>query len=169
MTSAIAQSHPNIAFIKYWGDRDSRLHLPANGSISMNLAGLITRTQVSLIIGLDRDQLILNGRESHGPALQRVSALLNRVRTMAHLQTFARVTSENNFPTGAGIASSASAFAALSLAATAAAGLNLDQASLSRLARTGSGSACRSIPGGFVEWRPGETDERLICCLDRSS
>ena len=67
--------------------------------------------------------------------------------------------SENNFPSGAGIASSASAFAALALAASAAAGLQLSEAELSRLARRGSGSACRSIPGGFVEWQPGSSDD----------
>jgi diphosphomevalonate decarboxylase len=88
-----------------------------------------------------------------------VSALLDRVRVMAKISTFAAVDSFSNFPIAAGIASSASAFAALSLAATTAAGLHLDEKELSRLARTGSGSACRSIPGGFVEWQAGESDE----------
>ncbi len=71
----------------------------------------------------------------------------------------ARVVSQNNFPTGAGIASSASAFAALALASTAALGLDLSPRELSRLARRGSGSACRSVPGGFVQWQAGEGDE----------
>ena len=71
---------------------------------------------------------------------------------MAGIDHFARIESENNFPMGAGIASSASAFAALALASSTAAGLDLDEAALSRLARTGSGSACRSVPSGFVEW-----------------
>ena len=78
---------------------------------------------------------------------------------MAGIPTYARVESQNNFPTGAGLASSASGFAALSLAASQAAGLELDEKDLSRLARTGSGSACRSIPGGFVEWQAGSNDE----------
>jgi diphosphomevalonate decarboxylase len=156
---ATAQAHPNIAFIKYWGDRDSALRLPSNGSISMNLDGLYTRTQVTFDNSLQDDHLILNGAELHGPALARVSAMLNWVRHQSGLHSFARITSENNFPIGAGIASSASAFAALALAASSAAGLNLSQKALSRLARTGSGSACRSIPGGFVEWLPGEDDD----------
>jgi diphosphomevalonate decarboxylase len=93
------------------------------------------------------------------PALKRVSGLLSLVRQMVGVAWFAEVTSENNFPMGTGIASSASAFAALSLAATAAAGLDLDGAQLSRLARLGSGSASRSIPGGYVEWQVGTGDE----------
>jgi diphosphomevalonate decarboxylase len=88
-----------------------------------------------------------------------VSLFLDLVRRLAGMNLRAQVVSENNFPSGAGIASSAAAFAALALAASSAAGLGLDQAQLSRLARRGSGSASRSIPGGFVEWQAGETDE----------
>jgi diphosphomevalonate decarboxylase len=154
--TATAQSSPNIAFIKYWGNRDHALRLPANGSISMNLAGLETRTSVCFNPALHNDALTLNGRHSTGPALRRVSALLDIVRNLAGLKMAAQVESENNFPMGAGIASSASAFAALAVAASSAAGLQLSEAELSRLARRGSGSACRSVPGGFVEWRAGE-------------
>ena len=125
----------------------------------MNLAGLETRTRVTFSADLAADELRLNGQPASGAALARVSALLERVRQRAGLAWFAGVESENNFPTGAGIASSASAFAALSLAACCAAGLELSQAELSRLARRGSGSACRSVPGGFVEWQAGEDDE----------
>jgi diphosphomevalonate decarboxylase len=153
---ATAISNPNIAFIKYWGNRDHDLRIPSNGSISMNLDGLITRTRVSFSGDLDQDALILDGQAQSGPALQRVSAMLERVRRLAGLRAFAKVESSNNFPTGAGIASSASAFAALALAGSRAAGLELSEAALSSLARTGSGSACRSIPGGFVEWRAGD-------------
>ena len=159
MTTATAQSHPNIAFIKYWGDRDASLHLPANGSISMNLDGLHTRTIVTFDERLSEDHLKLNGHAAKGPALQRVSAMLDRVRQMSGVSLFAQVSSANNFPIGTGIASSASAFAALALAASHAAGLRLSESELSRLARTGSGSACRSVPGGFVEWQAGNDDE----------
>jgi len=157
--SATGVACANIAFIKYWGDRDASLHIPSNGSISMNLEGLSTRTQVTFDPGLAEDRLALNRHISKGPALQRVSAMLDRVRQMTGLNLFAQVTSSNNFPTGTGIASSASAFAALALAASSAAGLTLDECDLSRLARTGSGSACRSVPGGFVEWQTGSDDE----------
>ena len=159
MHSATAQAHPNIAFIKYWGNRDDALRLPANGSISMNLDGLYTRTTVSFQRTLPFDELILNDHELTGPALDRVSALLDLVRDRAGFAQKAEVVSENNFLSGAGIASSASAFAALAMAASEAAGLHLAEAELSRLARRGSGSACRSIPGGFVEWQIGSRDE----------
>ncbi len=158
MTTAIAQACANIAFIKYWGDRDAALRLPSNGSISMNLDGLYTRTEVSFNPGLKKDTLTINAFPISGPGLARVSVLLDRVRHLAGIALCARVSSQNNFPVGAGLASSASAFAALSLAASAAAGLQLSEQDLSRLARTGSGSACRSVPGGFVEWQAGESD-----------
>lgn len=159
MHHATALAHPNIAFIKYWGDLDPCLRLPANGSLSMNLDGLETRTQVSFDAALPADSLSVNGQEVSGAGLARVSELLERVRQRAGMRLPARVESENNFPMGAGIASSASAFAALALAASHAAGLRLSEAELSRLARTGSGSACRSVPGGFVEWQAGQQDE----------
>lgn len=156
--TATARAHPNIALIKYWGNRDQALRLPANGSISFNLDGLATRTTVTFDPGLPADLLSIGGSTTGGEALARVVRLLDDVRALSGLRLFARVESENNFPAGAGIASSASAFAALALAASVAAGLALDEPALSRLARRGSGSACRSIPGGFVEWRAGDAD-----------
>ena len=156
--TAIAIAHPNIAFIKYWGNRDDALRLPQNGSISMNLAELDTRTTVSFNPSLRSDYLTLNGTTVTGAGLQRVSAMLDLVRQQASRPMFAEVVSANSFPTGAGIASSASAFAALALAASTAVGLQLDQVALSRLARRGSGSACRSIPAGFTEWHTGTQD-----------
>ncbi|MFV1949535.1 MAG: diphosphomevalonate decarboxylase [Anaerolineales bacterium] len=155
MTStASAAAHPNIAFIKYWGNRDHELRIPANGSLSMNLAPLETRTMVSFDTDLNCDQLTLNGKAAGDQALERVSTLLDRIRNLAKVDTYARVVSHNSFPTGTGIASSASAFAALTLAGATSLGLELPEKSLSQIARTGSGSASRSIPGGFVEWEP---------------
>ena len=160
IASAIA--HPNIALIKYWGDTDPDLHIPVNGSISLNLKELFTRTIVTFDPKLNQDQFKLNGKQTDGAGLKRVSAFLKRVRQMAGINRFAFVESYNNFPTATGIASSASGFAALSLAASNAAGLDLDEKTLSRLARTGSGSACRSIPAGFVEWQVGEQDKDFM-------
>lgn len=125
----------------------------------MNLEGLNTRTQVTFDPHLARDQLWIDDQEVQGAALHRVVAFLDRVRFLAGSKLSAHVTSTNNFPAGAGIASSASAFAALSLAAAAAAGLEMSEKDLSRLARLGSGSACRSVPGGYVEWRAGTSDQ----------
>lgn len=159
MTTATAQASPNIAFIKYWGNRDNELRIPLNGSISMNLDGLFTRTTVSFQPSLPFDQLIINGHEIMGAGRDRVSYILGIIREMAGIRESAEVMTENNFPSGAGIASSAAAFAALALAGSKAAGLNLSERGLSRLARRGSGSASRSIPGGFVEWQAGTSDE----------
>lgn len=157
--SATALAHPNIAFIKYWGNQDQELRIPSNGSVSMNLEGLFTRTRVTFHESLESDQLILGGEKQLGQPLKRVSNLLAHVRNLSEMRRFARVESENNFPMGTGIASSASAFAALALAASKAAGLSLSEQELSRLARRESGSASRSIPAGFVEWQAGNTDE----------
>lgn len=159
---ATAQAHPNIAFLKYWGNRDNHLRLPANGSISMNLDGLHARTTVHFAEGVEADALTINGKGVSGPGLERVSAILDEVRAAARFHLRGEVHSENNFPTGTGIASSAAAFAALAVAATKAAGLDWSEAQLSRLARHGSGSACRSIPSGFVEWEMGMGDEDSV-------
>jgi diphosphomevalonate decarboxylase len=154
-----AISHPNIAFIKYWGNRDEKLRLPANGSISMNLGELSTTTSVHFGADDKKDLLFINGHEASFQATRRVSQFVNLIRQIAGIKTFAHVETKNDFPSGAGIASSSSAFAALALAASSAAGLTLDELSLSKLARRGSGSASRSVPGGFVEWRAADQDE----------
>jgi len=154
----LALAHPNIAFIKYWGNRDQRLRIPMNGSISMNLAALETRTAVNLREGAAADQLSINQVSQTGPALARVSAFLDILRDMSGRPLCAEVRSTSNFPASAGIASSAAAFAALAVAGARAYGLQLSESDLSRLARRGSGSACRSIPGGFTEWQPGSDD-----------
>jgi len=157
--TATAQAKPNIAFIKYWGNLDNALRIPLTGSISMNLDGLYTRTTVSFQPSLPFDELIINGHETIGKGLERVSSILDLIRDLAGIKDRAEVMTENNFPSGAGIASSASAFAALALAGSHAAGLTLNEKDLSRLARRGSGSASRSIPGGFVEWQAGNSDQ----------
>ena len=153
-----AAAHPNLALVKYWGQRDAALNLPANDSLSVNLSGATTTTTVTFDEALAEDAVFLNDEVCDPVTCARVSAHLHRVRALAGIETFARVDSHNDFPLAAGVASSASAFAALSLAATRAVSLDLDERALSILARKGSGSACRSIPGGFVEWLAGESD-----------
>ena len=157
--TASAIANPNIAFIKYWGNRDPTLRLPANGSISMTLGGLETQTTVTFDEDLSSDHISVDGQPASPSACERVSLHLDLIRSIAGFDFYATVESRNNFPVGAGLASSASAFAALSLAGISAAGLSLEPIELSRLARRGSGSACRSIFGGFVEWYASETDE----------
>ncbi len=162
---ATALAHPNIAFIKYWGNQDDTLRLPANASLSMNLGSLQTITTVAFDDRLAVDKLVINHHNVNGSALTRVVAHLDLVRAQAKLSSAARVESGSNFPVGSGIASSASAFAALSLAAAAAAGLHLDEAALSRLARRGSGSASRSVPAGYCEWVIGNDETSVACSI----
>jgi diphosphomevalonate decarboxylase len=155
---ATARAHSNIALVKYWGKRagaSPELNLPATGSLSMTLSALHTTTTVRFGLPPRQDRLILGGQEADGTSTGRVAQFLDRVRTIAGMEAGAEVISENNFPAASGLASSASAFAALALAATQAAGLKLTPLELSRLARLGSGSAARSIFGGFVEMHAG--------------
>jgi diphosphomevalonate decarboxylase len=152
---AVAEARTNIALVKYWGKRDARLNLPAVGSLSLTLDGLTTRTEVRFDGALAKDELSLNGAVETGAPLERVSKFLDLVRGLAGKSERAHVQSANDFPTAAGLASSASAFAALALAASRAARLTLDGRALSILARRGSGSAARSIFGGFVEMHKG--------------
>lgn len=153
--AATAVAHPNIALIKYWGKSDERLVLPRTDSLSMTLDIFPTTTHVRLDAEAAHDAVTLNGVPATGEALRRVVAFLDLVRSRAQSPRRAVVVTENTVPTGAGLASSASGFAALATAAAAAYGLGLDATALSRLARRGSGSASRSIFGGFALWHAG--------------
>jgi len=153
-----ARAHSNIAFIKYWGRKDELLRLPTNGSISMNLSNLFTTTTVEFLKELNEDYILVNG-EMDSVINQRIVKHLDRIRAKAKTSLRAKVISQNSFPIGTGLSSSASGFAALTLAATKSLGLDLSEKELSILARQGSGSASRSIPDGFVEWMDGKTSE----------
>ncbi len=157
------EAPPNIALVKYWGIRDPALALPFNSSLSVTLAQLRTRTTVRFDPALHQDRVVLNGTEAAGRERDGVVRFLDRVRTMAGRTDPAEVRSRNNFPTASGLASSASGFAALAGAASIAAGLHLAPRPLSVLARYGSGSASRSVFGGFVEWRAGHRPDGRDC------
>ena len=152
----------NIALCKYWGKREAALNLPATGSLSLTLDKLGTRTTVAFDLeggaGAE-DRVVFEGAPAAPAFAARVSAFLDRVRARAGLRARARVTTDNSVPTGAGLASSASGFAALAVAASRAAGLALSPAELSALARLGSGSAARSIFGGFAEMARGNAPD----------
>jgi diphosphomevalonate decarboxylase len=156
--NATAEAGANIALLKYWGVRDKALNLPLNGSISITLNNARTVTSVHFDASLPEDQLELDGRPASEGARRRAERHLDILRQLTGVTLHARIISRNNFPTGAGIASSASGFAALTVAAAAALGLDRSPRELSRLARRGSGSACRSLFGGFVEWVAGVDD-----------
>ncbi len=152
--SARARAGANFALVKYWGKADARLNVPAVGSISITLDALFTDTTVELAPGAAGDELILDGKRRDEDGAK-ISACVDLLRREAAVDTRVRVTSRNNFPTGAGLASSASGFAALVRAAEAAFGLELTPRERSVFARFGSGSAARSIFGGFVEMHAG--------------
>jgi diphosphomevalonate decarboxylase len=153
---ATAKANTNIALIKYWGKRDERLFLPMNSSLSITLDRFYTITTVEFYSNLAHDIFLLNNRPAGEAESNKVFRFLDLVREMAGTSLYAAVDSENKVPTAAGFASSASGFAALAAASAKALKLDLDQRELSMLARQGSGSACRSVYGGYVEWQKGE-------------
>jgi diphosphomevalonate decarboxylase len=175
---ATASANANIALVKYWGKADEKLIIPCASSLSLTLDGLTSTTTVEFFEDVDQagrteraclengsgrsscaDSLTIDGLPQSGKSLDRVSCFLDIVRQRSGVHLPAHVTSRNTVPFGAGLASSASAFAALAAAASKAAGMDLSPRDLSRLARRGSGSACRSVFGGLVQWHAGHDDE----------
>lgn len=156
---ASAKAHSNIALIKYWGKRDGVLNLPAVGSISITLQELFTLSSIEFDENLEQDFLEINESKANPQQTERVSRFLDIFRNLAKITSRFRILSNNNFPTGAGLASSASAFASIALAANRITGLNLSKTRLSEFARIGSGSAARSIYGGFVEMKLGNKND----------
>lgn len=164
MQKVTVQASSDAALVKYWGKKDKVLRLPANGSISMILDSLKSTTTVEFLPNLVKDEVIISGEAEEGET-SRVVKHLDRIRALAQSQNlikeniFAKVVSENNFPKSTGLSSSGSGFAALTIAASKAIGLDLSEKELSILARQGSGTACRCVCGGFVQWLDGETSE----------
>ena len=155
---ATAKAHTNIALVKYWGKKDQELIIPQTDSLSLTLNEFYTTTTVNFDNHLTSDLVAIDQQTLSKKEAKKVVHVLDIVRQLSGIKAFARVESINHVPTAAGLASSASAFAALAGAASTAAGLNLSNRDLSRLARRGSGSATRSIYGGLVEWQKGIDD-----------
>ena len=158
---ASAVAHPNVALIKYWGKQDVVENIPAVGSLSLTLAGLETRTTVSFDSSLESDQVQINGEIDQRASAQ-AQQCLDLLRRQADCDLSARIESTNNFPTAAGLASSASGYAALVKAASAALALDLDTAELADIARHGSGSAARSLNPGIVALQCLEDEPRIL-------
>ncbi|NMB43728.1 MAG: diphosphomevalonate decarboxylase [Clostridiales bacterium] len=152
---ATAKANTNIALIKYWGKRDEKLFLPMNSSLSITLDNFYTITTVEFKEELKEDKFILDRTHANTKEHMKISAFLDIIRKEAGMHLYANIKSENHVPTAAGFASSASGYAALAAAATKSIGLNMPAKELSKIARRGSGSASRSIYGGFVEWQKG--------------
>ncbi len=158
MQPVTVKTHPNIALIKYWGKRNERLHLPTKSSLSVALDAFSTTTMVTHATG-NTDQIALNGEVVSNKSLLPIFDFLNLFKHTYGIARSLVITTTNNFPTAAGLASSASGFAALTLALDKFFELRLSIKELSILARRGSGSACRSLFGGFVEWNKGFDDD----------
>ncbi len=156
-----ARAHTNIALIKYWGKRDETLFLPTNSSLSITLDQFYTDTSVEFDETLDQDTFTLNDQPVSETERIKISKFLDKVRSFTSETRFCRVESINHVPTAAGFASSASGFSALAAAAVKATGTEATLEELSILARQGSGSASRSVYGGFVEWQMGEREDGL--------
>ncbi|MDW8570280.1 diphosphomevalonate decarboxylase [Staphylococcus shinii] len=159
VNSGKARAHTNIALIKYWGKADENYIIPMNNSLSVTLDRFYTETKVTFDESYDKDTLILNGEVVAENEAVKISKFMDIVRELGGTSAHAYIESENYVPTAAGLASSASAYAALAAACDKALNLGLTGKALSRLARRGSGSASRSIYGGFVEWEKGHDDE----------
>jgi diphosphomevalonate decarboxylase len=151
-TKSTAIAHSNTALIKYWGKQNEKLIIPMNNSISLTNSALTTTTTVEFSQKFSDDIFILNEQSQYGKTKDRVINHLNLIRNLANSTLKAKVVSKNNFPTASGLASSASGFAALTLATCSALNLKKNKKELSMISRRGSGSSCRSIFGGFVEW-----------------
>ncbi len=152
-------SPTNIALSKYWGKRDLKKNLPTNASLSATLDLYGTTTEVIFQDTLKYDQIILNGNEVTEQEHPKIIKILNLIREKSNRKIYARVETENNFPTAAGLASSASGISALVAASVRALSLDLTIGQISELCRLGSGSACRSLFSGFVEWNRGELSD----------
>lgn len=169
-TKGKARAHANIALIKYWGKRDENLVLPMNSSLSLTLDCFYTETEIEFKKDISSDIFYLNDNIQNEVSTKKISKFLDLFRNKADIHTKAIVKSNNFLPTAAGLASSASGFAALAAAANIATGLNLKEKELSIYARQGSGSAARSIYGGFVEWQKGNNkDDSFAIPIDDAS
>ena len=146
-----AIAHANIALVKYWGKIDSEANIPAVGSLSLTLSNLWTRTTVNFRRPLSEDRLFINDRPATSAEKHRVVRFMDEVRRRTGFDCYCEIHSLTSFPIAAGMASSASSYAALAMAAMHAAGHPLPPAETSALARLGSGSAARSVYGGFAE------------------
>lgn len=156
--NAQARAHTNIALIKYWGKADENLFLPYTSSLSLTLDAFYTDTRVK-IWDKPYDLFVLNGDIQDAKETEKLSGYIDLFRDLANYPVHVCIESYNHVPTAAGLASSSSAYAALAVALNRVFNLNMDQKQLSTYARRGSGSATRSIYGGFCEWQKGHSHE----------
>ena len=160
---ASAKAHPIQGLIKYHGLRDEALRIPFHDSISVATAPTVTHTTIEFG-DYEADMASIDGVNASKREMERVNAVVDVVRARASIDTRFRMESENNFPSNVGLGASASGFAALAVAACAAAGLSLTHEEMSVIARRGAGSAARSVTGAFSLWKTGHEDEDSSSC-----
>jgi len=157
-----AISAPNIALLKYWGKKDDLLKIALNDSISITLDENVLRskTTIEILDSFGADEIGLNGKKVNDEKINEWLMLVRKrlLKKYPVLKNKIKIESENNFPTSTGIASSASGFCALATALCACLGIEKRE-EMSRIARLGSGSASRSVYGGFVQWKAGTNTE----------
>ncbi len=154
MKAVTVHSHANIALIKYWGKRDETLFLPTKNSISITVSKLKTITTIGLS-NKNKDIISFDWKSSVKKSTEKITRLLDIFRKNYNIDAHFTIQTQNEFPTGAGLASSSSGFSALAVGLDALCNLKLSKKEISMLARQGSGSACRSVYGGFVQWHKG--------------
>ena len=173
---ASATAHAIQGLIKYHGLRDRKLRLPYHDSISVCVDKLSTKTTAQFEEDLTRDTITINGREPTRRELHRIESVLNSIRVLAKTDVKARIASVNSLSKGKGLGFSASAFASLGLATARALNLQLSERKLSEVVRLGTGSATRSLVGGYAIWyaqkggfsyaeqlaKPSDIDMRMI-------
>lgn len=156
---ATARAYSNVAIVKYWGKKDEKLMTPMNNSISMTSDVHGATVTVEFSEQYTEDIAILNGQPATEKVKERALKHIDLIKKIARTTLKAKCEAKTDLPIGIGLASSASGFAALTAAACTAADLKLDKKQLSIISRQGSGSSCRSIYGGFVEWLSGSNSE----------
>ncbi|MCL5115299.1 MAG: diphosphomevalonate decarboxylase [Candidatus Marsarchaeota archaeon] len=156
---ATAIANANTAIVKYWGKKDESISIPMNSSISLTIDSHNAKVTIEFSEEYKKDTAILNGGPVPEETMKRLVGHIDSIRSIAGVDLKAHGEARTNFPVGVGLASSSAGFAALTLAACTALGLKLSKRELSIISRKGSGSSCRSIYGGFVEWKAGTTDE----------
>ena len=170
---ATAEATPNIAIIKYWGKRDEKLILPQQSSISVTLNMLKTRTTIAFSEQFKQDEIWINNKKlTTAEELEKALPQLDVIRNIAKTNMKAKIVSYSVAPVAAGLAGSASGLCAIAVAAIKALVLDVDYKKLSILCRIGSGSACRSVYGGFVEWlrgtNPDGSDSYAVQIVDEN-
>ena len=162
--ASFARAHTNLALVKYWGKEDEALRLPSAPSLSLTLDAFYTETRLSFA---PKDKFVLDGEEVKGPEADRAFSCLDRLSSFFSLPRPGFLVESRNFvPKSAGFASSASAFCALAAAFAEEFGLKPTRRELSIASRLGSGSASRSVFGGFAEWKEGGPNESFAIPID---